>query len=374
MELKIITTMNNNLTIDKPSKAGSLTSAWAGIQKAKPGIRIREAAKELGASEAQLLATKTGEQVIRLKGPWPELLKRFSDLGRVMSLTRNDSCILEHKGCFEKVNVIEGHRPMATVIGPVETRVFFNAWHVAFAVTEQKSDRVLKSIQVFDRSGEAITKIYLQEKGVKEGSDEEAYQKIIEDFRSEDQSPGQEVHPYANEEYADQVDADALLTDWSELKDTHDFFGILKKHKVSRYEALALAAGKFTYQVDPASTPKQILDEASKSKLPIMIFAGNRGNLQIHQGTVRTVRVLDRGHTGPETWLNILDPDFNMHLKMNDVHTAWVVKKPTADGTVTSVELFDVHKKLIVQSFGLRKPGIPEIKDWALLVEKLEEL
>lgn len=361
----------NTLTIDKPSGAADLSSAWAGIQKAKPGIRIREAAKELGASEAQLLATKIGNDVIRLKGPWSELLKRFSDLGRVMSLTRNDSCILEHKGAFEKVNVMEGHRPMATVIGPIETRVFFSAWHVAFAVTEEKSDRILKSIQVFDRSGEAITKIYLQEKEGKQKSDETAYYKIIEDFRSEDQSPIQQVEPYEPEKFAEHVDTQALLLDWAALKDTHEFFSMLKKYKANRYDAIALASGKFTYQVDPKITPRQILEEAAQQKMEIMIFAGNRGNLQIHQGKVRTIRILDSGHAGPESWLNVLDPDFNMHLKQNDVHSAWVVKKPTDDGAVTSVEIFDQKKNLIAQFFGLRKPGNPENDAWTRLVEKL---
>ncbi|HTJ50126.1 MAG TPA: ChuX/HutX family heme-like substrate-binding protein [Cyclobacteriaceae bacterium] len=362
----------NNLILDTPAKAASLASAWAGIQKAKPGIRIREAAKELGASEAQLLATKVGEHVIRLKGPWGDLLKRLPELGRVMSLTRNDSCILEHKGPFEQVSVFgEGTRSMATVIGPIETRVFFNAWHVVFAATEEKSDRVLKSIQVFDKSGEAITKIYLQDKGLKEASNEEAFYKIIDDFRSDDQSPEQEVQPYTKEQFADDVDTVTLLAEWSALKDTHDFFGMLKRHKVDRYDALKVATGRFTHHVNAKTAAKQILDEASLLKLPIMIFAGNRGNLQIHQDKVRTIRVLDHGHTGAESWLNVLDPDFNMHLKQNDIHTAWVVKKPTNDGVVTSVELFDKNKNLVIQFFGLRKPGIQENETWTRLVEKL---
>jgi putative hemin transport protein len=353
------------------SKVAALREGWRGIQQAKPGIRIREAAKDLGASEAELLATKTGEQVVRLQGPWPELLKRFKTLGKVMSLTRNDACILEHKGPFQDITVTggEGTRAMATVIGPVESRVFFTSWHVAFAVTEEKSDRVLQSIQVFDRSGEAVTKIYLQEK-----SDVDAYRKIIEDFRSPDQQPEQDVQPYAKEVFSSSIDEHAFLADWSALKDTHEFFSMLRKHTVHRYHALTLAAGKFTYQVNAAASPQQILEAASASKLPIMIFAGNRGNLQIHQGKVRTIRVLDRGHGGVERWLNILDPDFNMHLRMDFVSTAWVVKKPTADGIVTSVELFDKEKNLVTQFFGLRKPGIPERDEWTSLVEKLPRL
>src|SRR5690606_26703446 len=141
----------NELTVDDGTRAVSLTAAWESIKNAKPGIRIRDAAKELGVSEAELLATKTGKDVIRLKGHWPDLLKRLPELGRVMSLTRNDACILENKGPFQKVDTFGGgQHTMATVIGPIEYRTFFGAWSVAFSVTEGKAGRTLKSIQVFD--------------------------------------------------------------------------------------------------------------------------------------------------------------------------------------------------------------------------------
>jgi putative hemin transport protein len=347
-----------------------LRDAWKGIQEAKPGIRIREAAKELGVSEADLLATKVGEYVVKLQGPWHQLLTSFKTLGRVMSLTRNDACILEHKGSFQDIDIMgEGARAMATVIGPIETRVFFSAWQFAFAVTEEKSDRVLKSIQIFDKAGEAITKIYLQEK-----SNVDAYEKLIADFRSDDQRTQIETLPYANEEYASSIDNETFLNDWSSLKDTHDFFGMLRRHKVDRYHALELGAGKFTYQINASLSPKQILDAASVSKLPIMIFAGNRGNLQIHQGKVRTIRLLTQGHGGAQNWLNVLDPDFNMHLRIDFVETAWVVRKPTTEGYVTSIELFDKDKSMIAQFFGLRKPGIPEKEEWRTLVSNLPAL
>lgn len=355
----------SELTVDE-TRTVNLTAAWEGIKRAKPGIRIRDAAKELGVNEAQLLATKTGKDVIRLKGPWPELLKRLPELGRVISLTRNDSCILEHKGPFQKVNVMgSGQHSMATVIGPIEYRTFFGSWSVAFSVTEEKGDRVLRSIQVFDKAGDAVIKVYLQE----EQSDEAAWMKITEDFRDDDQGTLQAVTPFPEAEY-DPVDAAALIADWSAMKDTHDFFGMLKKHKAHRYEAIEATAGKFTYQVDARAAAKQILENASGSKLPIMIFAGNRGNIQIHQGKVRTIRVLERG----DTWLNVLDPDFNMHMKQNDIKTAWVVKKPTEDGDVTSVELFDAKRNLVAQFFGLRKPGIPERTGWRELIATLPAL
>ncbi|MEM8969372.1 MAG: ChuX/HutX family heme-like substrate-binding protein, partial [Bacteroidota bacterium] len=145
------------------------------------------------------------------------------------------------------------------------------------------------------------------------------------------------------------------------------------KHQVHRYHALELAVEKYTYQIDP-EVLEGMLKRASQTKLPIMIFAGNRGNLQIHQDTVRTIRMLERGHNGVERWLNVLDSKFNLHLRLNMVDTAWVVKKPTEDGIVTAVELFDAQRNLITQFFGLRKPGIPQRSDWADLVATLPKI
>ncbi|HLT80490.1 MAG TPA: ChuX/HutX family heme-like substrate-binding protein [Cyclobacteriaceae bacterium] len=346
------------------SKNTMLAEAWNELLHERPNLRIRDAAKELGVSEAELLATKIGTDVIRLQGPWPDLLVGFKTLGRVMSLTRNDSCILEHKGSFQKIDVMgSGNHAMATVVGPIELRVFFAAWHLAFAVTDKKADRVLRSIQVFDKAGDAIIKVYLQE-----GSKEDAYEKIIADFRAADQRTPLEVTPWTKETLDVDVNKDALLEEWGALKDTHDFFGMIRKHKVSRLHAVELANGAFTFPIDAQVAPQQILEEAAASKLPIMVFAGNRGNIQIHQGKVRTIRVLERGS---QKWLNVLDPDFNMHLLMDDVHSGWVVKKPTTEGDVTSVELFDVDGNLIAQFFGLRKPGIPEREAWRELINNL---
>jgi putative hemin transport protein len=40
---------------------------------------------------------------------------------------------------------------------------------------------------------------------------------------------------------------------------------------------------------------QSLLETAAKSELPIMIFAGNKDNLQIHQDLVRTIRIMTNG-------------------------------------------------------------------------------
>lgn len=51
--------------------------------------------------------------------------------------------------------------------------------------------------------------------------------------------------------------------------------------------------------------------------------------------------------------------------------TKRVVEKPSVDGTVTSVEVFDAVGDMIVQFFGKRKPGNPELKEWRALAAEL---
>ena len=59
------------------------------------------------------------------------------------------------------------------------------------------------------------------------------------------------------------------------------------------------------------------------------------------------------GPMGP--WINILDETFHMHLRLDHIAEVWAVRKPTADGHVTSLEAFGADKKLIIQFFGQRQ-------------------
>jgi putative hemin transport protein len=95
-----------------------------------------------------------------------------------------------------------------------------------------------------------------------------------------------------------------------------------------------------------------------------MVFVGNHGCIQIHTGPVKTLRAM-----GP--WFNVLDPGFNLHLREDRIVSAWVVRKPTSDGVVTSLELFDAEDELIATLFGKRKPGEAERGEWRAFAETL---
>jgi putative hemin transport protein len=341
------------------SSVASLKEAWEDLKKQQPQLRARDAAQKLGVSEAELIASTIGSDAIRLNQNFAEIIIACKSLGKVMSLTRNEGCVLEHKGNFQKIDLMgQAHNQVATVIGPIEQRIFFSGWKFGFAVTNETPRGTMRSFQFYDKAGDAVLKIFLQEK-----SNQDAYEQILIDFKSEDQSPELDVEAFPKSDYAKQIDLEAFSKDWENMKDTHDFFGMLRKYNVHRLDAVKWINDKWAYEVDRLSARK-IVETASAEKMPIMIFAGNKGNIQIHQGKVRTIRQMGN-------WLNVMDPDFNMHLNEDIIESAFVVHKNTSDGLVSSLELFDKEGEMIAQFFGLRKPGIPQLAAWKQLLDSL---
>ncbi|MEZ4777045.1 MAG: ChuX/HutX family heme-like substrate-binding protein [Bacteroidia bacterium] len=343
-----------------------LKSRWEAMKAGQPHLRIRNAAKALNVSEAELLATTCGETAIRLRPEFAAILGEITSLGKVMALTRNDEVVHERKGVYLNPSLSNPH--VGLFVGEdIDLRIFPKSWASVFAVTEgfpNDPDKKRYSLQFFAADGEAIHKIYLVPQ-----SNHEAFEKLVEKYRHEDQSAEQAVTPFPPEspELPDAaIDVAGFREGWVNLKDTHDFFGLLQKYRISRTQALRLAPeGNFAIQAGN-DTLRKVLNLASERQVPIMVFVGNRGMIQIHTGTVH--KIVDH-----EAWLNVLDPEFNLHVLEPAISQTWIVRKPTVDGTVTALEVFNEKGQQIVQLFGKRKPGIPEMEAWREIVAEVEK-
>ncbi|HVU57588.1 MAG TPA: ChuX/HutX family heme-like substrate-binding protein [Puia sp.] len=328
-----------------------LKEQWIAFRAEHPQVRIRDAARKMQTTEAGILASFAGSSTMQLNNEFPSLIRRLHELGYIMSLTRNESCVHERKGVFEEV-AIHGRHVGVVTGSDIDLRMFFQHWAYAWAVFMDADAGFKDSIQVFDHQGTAVLKIFLQK-----DSDHAAFESIVRDFSAASQptrlvlSPAPPPPVYRD----DRVDVTAFRTDWSELKDTHDFYPMLKKHNVSRLHALRIA-GDYAKKVDN-DTVLRLLEKASAGDWEIMVFVGNHGNIQIHTGAVKNIVPIPG-------WINVMDPAFNLHLRLPDIQETWIVKKPTTDGMVHSLELFDAAGELIVQFFGKRKPGIPENTVW----------
>lgn len=335
------------------------------------GKRHKDAAESLALSEGEAIAAHVPAaderlpagslRAARLRGPWIDLLRSLEDCGPLMALTRNASVVHEKTGVYK---ALSAQGPVGLALGEdIDLRLFFSQWKFGFAVWEPAREEGAESqlsLQFYDANGTAVHKIYPRGQ-----TDLARWHAVAEDFADTTSAPPQftpAVPPEPPKPDAE-IDVAAFGDAWAAMRDTHEFFGLLRQHGVERQQGLALMEGRFTRRV-PATAVRTLLEAAAGDGTPIMVFVGNPGCIQIHTGPVKRIEPM-----GP--WLNVLDPGFNLHLREDHIAGAWVVEKPTDDGTVTSVEVFDAARRLIVQYFGARKPGQPEQTAWRALVAPL---
>lgn len=338
----------------KHELAMELKEKYENYKKDNPKARIYDCAKALKVSEAQLLLTQLSDDVVLLKDDIWAILQELPRLGHVMALTRNDACVHERKGTYPTPSN-EGHVVLFHN-DDIDLRVFIQNWAYAFAVKVKD----LLSIQFFDTAGLAVHKVYL----TKDSNPIAVYEELVNSYRAADQTYFTINVPAVLSDISipdTEIAVDSFQSDWLNMKDSHEFFGILRKYSLQRTQALRLAPSGFAEQL-PLVRFTEILNQASEQEVPVMVFVSNKGCIQIHSGLITKLVTM-------ENWFNVLDPQFNLHLNMDAIDQIWQVRKPSTDGDVNALEVYDKQGNLIVQLFGKRKPGIPELESWRSLLQ-----
>lgn len=330
-----------------PADLVNLRQRHAALVQSQPGLRAYDAAEALAASEAELVAAACTGPVVRLKSDWKGIFESLPGLGTVMALTRNAHAVHEKVGRYEDVQV-RAHGGL--VLGPdIDLRLFLNRWHSVFAVKGEKH----RSLQFFDGQGRAVHKIFSRP-----DTDLAAWDKLVAEF-AETGVPASLIvrrGPPSPQKKPAAGGQDALRAAWLALKDTHDFVVMLSKFGLERTEAFRLAGQDLAQMVGNAAL-RLGLEKAAEGGQPIMVFVPNKATIQIHTGPVKNLKTVG-------DWFNVMDPGFNLHLKETAIAETWIVRKPTVDGTITSLELFDADGGVIAYVFGARKPGQAEAPAW----------
>jgi putative hemin transport protein len=353
-----------------PHSSAAVRHAYAEARRAGP-VRHRDIAASLGVSEGELIGAHAGVPenetrgllARRLRGPWPAVVGCLKDVSEVMALTRNASCVHEKVGVYREASFGgPAGREMGLVLGgAIDLRVFYSRWAHGFAVDEITAKGMQSSLQFFDAQGTAVHKVFSRAR-----TERGAWVELVARFVEDEQHCGMQVvdaPSVAAQQPDTDIDVAGLRQAWASMRDTHEFFGLQKRFAVTRTQALRLADPRFVQTVDLDSAPS-LLHTAAANAVPIMVFVGNPGMIQIHSGVVKKIALMG-------SWINVLDDGFNLHLRQDHVAQAWIVRKPTADGLVTSLELFDAHGETIAMFFGERKPGRAELCTWRDLVEAL---
>ena len=341
---------------------GTLHRTGAEIRTARqahPEMRERDFARIHAISEGELLAAFCGHHTKRLRPDVDVLLNGLVGVGEVLALTRNGSAVHEKIGPYQKPVV--GKRASMVLGELIDLRIFGKHWASGFAVEKTNEDgTVRRSLQFFDGEGNAVHKVH-----ARPATDMAAWARLVEQLTDDNQSDTLTLvaPPEAEEPTGLPSGVEELRERWAAMTDTHQFFGMLKKLNLTRHQAMHMVGTDYAWPLE-ADSVRAMFDGAAAQALPIMVFVGNAGCIQIHSGPVQNIKTM-----GP--WLNVMDETFHMHLRMDHIAEVWAVRKPTKDGHVTSLEAFGADKELIVQFFGKRVEGHDERPQWRSLVEGL---
>ncbi len=324
-------------------------------------LRDRDFADKFGLAEAQLVAAFVGQGVTPIAPHPDDVIGIAMSLGEVMALTRNQSCVHEKIG--EYGNYRSGQHAAMVLNGEIDLRFFPSHWCHAFMVERETEQGVRRSLQVFDAAGDAVHKIFLRDESAVPAWDAAKLEKAIDGV-----GPQLRVAARVPTETAkgDPGKADVLRQEWSKMTDTHQFIRLVSKLKMNRLGAYRMAGSPFVRRLETGAIDT-LLHRVQAAALEAMVFVGNRGCIQIHSGLIDTLRPM-----GP--WQNVMDPRFNLHLRLDQIAEVWAVNKPTKTGPAISVEAFDADGGLIMQTFGIGFEGRNNRPAWNDLVENLPTL
>ncbi|HGJ5922300.1 hemin-degrading factor [Arsenophonus apicola] len=330
---------------------------------------IAEVANHLNVTEAELIyACANADDAKRLNVDTALLLPELANLGEIKAITANKYATQIHIGEFKNVRLTQ-HTGIVLNPKELDLRIFLDHWAISFALTETSCDNIKHSIQFFDYYGNAIHKLYATEK-----TNMAVWYKLINQYQMTT-NPPLNLRPVSTHPQPPQIKETVkkqLETDWRNMTNIHQFFQLLQKYNVKRQQIFAAVSDELAYQVDNHSLYK-ILHTVFNQQNEIMIFVGNLGCIQIFTGCIQKLAAYHDKQSALQK-INVLNPKFSLNVIETGIANSWVTRKPTKDGIVTSLEIFDHQGNQIIQLFGKRREGEPEQLDWQKQISTLTKI
>lgn len=280
-----------------------------------------------------------------LKKQWEDILKELNQLDEVTVITHNKGAYHVIRGKYDHVEIFQ-HGIGQALNEHIDMRFFLHHW--AYGIVQVKKDI---SLYFFDKEGNQIPTIVI-------ANPTDAALSLTKKYKDETQSTlTLEAYPIKEDLADEYVDLVAFHYDWQNLQDTHDFFIMLSKHKLNRLQALRLADSTYVKNITIENLII-LLEKAQQEQMRFMSFVGNKGCIQIYTNKIDNLELVDQT-------IILSDERFMMSIERNEIKHIYIVRKPTTDGIVSAVELFNAKGEIIAQFFGERKRNTPELKIWS---------
>ena len=258
-------------------KFNELKLNWVNFQKNNPKIRIRDAAKSLGVSEADLLCTEIGNDVNYLKiDDTSKFIAEILKLDQIMMLTRNESVVHELTVSPLEINFVgncitDRHQlPLLEFNHTILKHVFYQK--------KIHASKELRSFQIFSKNGKSCIKFFLK------GPNENKFDELGNLYKAN--------YNYTLLNEMSHSRPDSLI---SKNGLANDFNNSSTNGSILKQKALSI-----------------ILKKCAKHQCPIEIEVFGIGVRQYYRGQIKKVV-----NFGP--WENILDKEFNLHVLSNEI-------------------------------------------------------
>jgi putative hemin transport protein len=302
-----------------PSHA--LLAQWRALLARDPYLDLAAVADRLDVAEAELVASGCGEGTLRLAAPFGDLLRFLPTLGRVRAVTRNPYAEIETTGVYPAPDA-----GCAGAVGEIGARFLIERWRHGYALAGADGGGEVTSLRFYDERGGAVHDLHVEPE-----TDWTAVARLVDLFASFDQSAGEEIVIGCGP---------------------------------SRAAAAARLRASMQARPVPVASLERVLDAALGDATPIAVAVRSTGVVQQYSGLVQAVE-------SDGAWLAVAAPFTRVRVHRARIAEAWVVRAPSLDGPMTSLELLGPTANVVASIAGVRGPGTPEPAGWRQLLDSL---
>tara|TARA_Y100001960_G_scaffold103681_1_gene111720 strand:- start:2394 stop:3398 length:1005 start_codon:yes stop_codon:yes gene_type:complete len=289
-------------------------------------IRIRDAAKNLNVSEAELLSTETNKNVSLLSIPNKEnFLLKILSLDKIMTLIRND--IVVHEKVMLTSNIKLNKNSFLNTSDDNYPLLNFNEdnFYFVFSEIKEHAKRELRSFQFFDICGNSSLKIYLK------GKDTAGFDKLTEEYKIDYNYEVQEQ--IVNKKQPTLSKTDNVLEGLTNVK----LFFTDNNLSYTDY-----------YKLD-INIIREVFNQASDNSIPLQIHGIGHQCIQYHRDYIKNI--IDFG-----PWINVIDKGFNIHALEKQLIIGIIIKYTENNSNHYSIEFFDKNSNHVL--------GIAPLQDY----------
>lgn len=330
---------------------------WEQLKSYHPELSPTTAAEKLKLSEIELFQSARGENLKILNDHFGELFAEIEKIEPFKILIRNKSCIQEINGSFNIKNLKESEIiEISNDLGNLNIRM--DELKYCFSIKFETEN----SFRFFDSKGSSVLRIITNP-----DINQKLFDKITEKFISKDQDAAikiESAETVLNQNSAE-INLQEFHNDWKNLNTIDDFQQILKKHNLSRWQAVHNAPVDFFAAKIKNRKVVNLLEEIIESEIPIKIYTENSCCVQSYHGKIEN-------SSWHGSWFNVFAPDFGFHFDSSKVIESRIVRKPTNAGIISSIECFDGNDEMMFEIFCDRENEDPELNEWRALLNQFE--